>query len=696
MHFFFLLLFSLFCSFGYSQEPVEIHPIDLPFNWWEHLKKDLESAAGKEDLFLSHLQEIVSKFSEENKKISSNYIEKIRTNLQAYREAEKYIYPPIPKAKPFKSQYFLADLVEINHNLRQRENELKAVQDDIKDKKSFIKASENFLNQLIQKYNRAEDRSENKVLLGLQIIAHKIGIEVAKEEVRYFERLAEIHKIVIAQLEEEATFALSHIVVTNEELLITEAEVKAAEEQLKEARQIQEAKESEAILTFTKTPTDKSTAENLILVQELIQAGIEAAKAENQFIFLSVKLAFAVVILEPQKVDFTELHLQVNSWFKQLENLQNQIRDWTATSQRHIQRSGEILAIADPTQSKPTEILHRRIISLAQSSLVSIQKLSNDVDDSLFLLEGLNKKITTLLGVSSRWFLNIAEFTSKIFSRSADWLSTTLFHIGSTPFTPMSIIKFLGIIIATIWISRLILATLMQIAQRRRGIRKSLLYRVNRLIHYSILIIGIIIALSAIGFDFSTLILITGALGVGLGFGLQSIFNNFISGIILLFESNLKVGDYIELGTNLKGEIRTINVRSTVITTNDGGEIIVPNSEMINSRIINWTLSDPFKRHTIPFVVAYGSDKDLVEKIVVDAAMQIPFTLASPVKPDPAVFLVKLGDYGMEYELIVWVNERMSRKGHSTVSDYLYAIENTLREHKVKIPFPLRDVHIVK
>lgn len=287
------------------------------------------------------------------------------------------------------------------------------------------------------------------------------------------------------------------------------------------------------------------------------------------------------------------------------------------------------------------------------------------------------------------------ESLSHFFIKMSEWLSTSLFHIGNTSFTPISILKFCGIILLTFWLSRIILATLMQIAQRRRGIRKSVLYRITRLIHYSIIFLGIIIAFSAIGFDFSTLLLIAGALGVGLGFGLQAIFNNFISGIILLFESNLKVGDYIELGNNLKGEIRTINVRSTVITMNDGGEIIVPNSEMINSRIINWTLSDPFKRHTISFSVAYGSDKDLVKKVIEDAALKIPFTLGSPIKPDPEVYLVKLGESSMDYELIVWVNERMSRKGHSSVSDYLCAIETALKEHKIQIPFPRREIHVI-
>ncbi len=269
-----------------------------------------------------------------------------------------------------------------------------------------------------------------------------------------------------------------------------------------------------------------------------------------------------------------------------------------------------------------------------------------------------------------------------------------MFIVGKNPITLLNILEFVFIIIFTIWISKVLLTTLTRFAHRRKGIKKSLVYRVSRLIYYLLLAIGLVVALSAIGFDFSNFVLIAGALGVGIGFGLQSIFNNFISGIIILFESHLKVGDYIELDTGIKGEVREINVRSTVVTDNDGIDVLVPNSEIISNKVLNWTLKVPYRRFHIPFTVAYGTDKDLLAKLIVQAAKNIPHTLTKLGIPDPVVRLNKLGDYGMEFELVVWVTEKYTKRTRTTRSDYLWTIETTLAEHNITIPYPQLDLRV--
>ena len=205
--------------------------------------------------------------------------------------------------------------------------------------------------------------------------------------------------------------------------------------------------------------------------------------------------------------------------------------------------------------------------------------------------------------------------------------------------------------------------------------------------------------MSWIGFDFSSLVLIAGALGVGLGFGMQNIFNNFISGIIILFQSHLKVGDYIELDptdadTGLRGEIREINVRSTVVATNDGTEVIVPNSEMVSNRIVNWTLRDPYRRIHIPFSIAYGTDIEKVTQIVVEAAKKVPSTLKRIGVREPQIFMMSLSDHGIEMELVVWLDEKWTRRNRNTRSQYLFAIEKTFRENGIKIPPQRRDIRL--
>ncbi len=216
----------------------------------------------------------------------------------------------------------------------------------------------------------------------------------------------------------------------------------------------------------------------------------------------------------------------------------------------------------------------------------------------------------------------------------------------------------------------------------------------GRLSHYAIIILGLFIALSSIGLDFSNLALVAGALSVGIGFGLQSIVNNFVSGLIILFEHSLRVGDYIELDTGLTGTVKSINVRSTLINTNDNIDIVVPNSEFVTTRLTNWTLGERILRVRIPFGVAYGSDKELVKKAAMEAAAEVPYTLTHMKGREPDIWLVEFGDNSLNFLLLVWVNRQGARRPTRTRAAYLWALETKLNEYGIEIPFPQRDLHL--
>ncbi len=205
---------------------------------------------------------------------------------------------------------------------------------------------------------------------------------------------------------------------------------------------------------------------------------------------------------------------------------------------------------------------------------------------------------------------------------------------------------------------------------------------------------ALFIALSSIGLDFSNLALVAGALSVGIGFGLQSIVNNFVSGLIILFEHTLRVGDYIELDTGLTGTVKSINVRSTLINTNDNIDIVVPNSEFVTTRLTNWTLGERILRVRIPFGVAYGSDKDTVKKAALEAAAEVQYTLTHMKGREPDVWLVEYGDNSLNFLLLVWVNRQGARRPTRTRAAYLWALETKLAEHGIEIPFPQRDLHL--
>lgn len=289
-----------------------------------------------------------------------------------------------------------------------------------------------------------------------------------------------------------------------------------------------------------------------------------------------------------------------------------------------------------------------------------------------------------------QFLISVKNTFAKVISYINDAFDNTLFNLGATPVTYWGLLRFFAILLLTLYLSRFLIRTLSFYALDRKKVQKSVVYRLSRLLHYFVLTVGILLAFSSIGFDFSNLLLVAGALGVGIGFGLQSIFNNFISGLIMLFESQLKIGDFIEVAPGVKGEIKEINVRSTRLTTPDGVDIIVPNAEFISNRITNWTFRHTYRRLHIPFSVVYGTDPQLVQSIVLEAAKQVPDTLIKQGFDEPQVILTKLSDSGMEFELVLWVSKI---KG-TTQSDYLIAINNSLVENNVVQPFPQRELSV--
>jgi small-conductance mechanosensitive channel len=216
-----------------------------------------------------------------------------------------------------------------------------------------------------------------------------------------------------------------------------------------------------------------------------------------------------------------------------------------------------------------------------------------------------------------------------------------------------------------------------------RGVQRS----ITQLIQYCIIFVGFLLALSSLGFEFSQLTIILSAFGVGIGFGLQGIVNNFFCGLILLFERPLTEGDTIEMGTK-RAHIRKIGLRSTIVTTMDQADLIIPNADLINNQVTNWTLTNREVRLCVPVGVAYGSDIALVLETLLGCAKEQEEVSKSPA---PQVLFMALGDSSLDFELRVWIKD-VDRRRQVTSSLYL-AIESKFRELKIVFPFPQRDIH---
>lgn len=274
-----------------------------------------------------------------------------------------------------------------------------------------------------------------------------------------------------------------------------------------------------------------------------------------------------------------------------------------------------------------------------------------------------------------------------------DWLKSTwnfeLFHLGDSQFTTKAFILLVLSLFLLFYISSKIRNILVNRIFPRYDLDIGVSQSIATIVRYLLIVVGLIIIFQTTGIDLSALGLLVGALGVGIGFGLQNITNNFISGIIILFERPIKVGDRIEID-KLAGNIVKISARATTIITNDNIAVIVPNSDFINSRVINWSHNNRRIRLNFPVGVSYKEDPEKIRQLLMEVASENSGILRSP---EPYVLFEEFGDSSLNFNLLVWTTEYIDRP-KILKSELYYKIFRKFKEHNVEIPFPQRDIHL--
>lgn len=220
---------------------------------------------------------------------------------------------------------------------------------------------------------------------------------------------------------------------------------------------------------------------------------------------------------------------------------------------------------------------------------------------------------------------------------------------------------------------------------KRGHIDPGLRYTIARLVRYLFVIVGVLIALKQFSIDLTSIAVLFTALSVGIGFGLQYIASDIVSGFILLFERPVRVGDRITIGED-EGDVQAINLRTTLVMTNDRVAIIVPNSRLVSQRVINWSYGDPRARIPIPISVAVDSDVNLVSETLLLAAKDVDLVLTDPA---PKVQFLKFGEYSLDFRLLVWT--RHPSRHPQIKSDINYRIEKLFRERRIEIPYPTHE-----
>ena len=327
----------------------------------------------------------------------------------------------------------------------------------------------------------------------------------------------------------------------------------------------------------------------------------------------------------------------------------------------------------------PAEVRDSRDSGKRFSLQVAVQILLNIVKIAPWLLCAIY--ITNL-------FPQTREISHKLTDTMIASLTGELIPLGDESYSVLGILIFLGLFIGLVILARTAKKLLRSRLLHLTGLSRGAMETIAQIANYALIFLGTIVLLQLAGLDLSSLTIFASVVGVGVGLGLQGIAKEFISGLVLIFERPIQVGDFVDI-EGLMGTVERISVRSTEIRTMDAISVIVPNSRFLESEVINWTHQSPVSRLQVPVGVAYGVDLSVVREALIQAANEHPDVLP---QPTPQVLFRGFGDSSLDFDLLVWI--AYPPKQFYIKSDLYFRIEEILRDKEVEIPFPQRDLHI--
>ncbi len=688
-------LCALFVVSSQAQEDVENRTPETPdlnaldSNWWTYFAHPGDDAEARVEAFLEEVGIQISSLQASNRPLAQSILGAVGGNVRAYLAlldepelTSQEVSAPAPG-------YSIDDLLALAAESRQAS--VNATQEllDVEREQRILAGASRRRDLAFKDYVNAAAGDE-QLLAALTLIQSRSSQAIAARRLqlltRRYERAASYAEAMAARVE----FATERLAIDPEDAGLEDLLKQAAGLEALVVESQEQLRAADLAATGLDLDTKQGRSQQKLQQQKMVAAQVSLALAE-------------VALAEIQSRRWwTELQLTMSS---DMDVLQEQALQWSELTRRLGQSTvdwrrsteDELLAVQTVSQEGLNRASRRLLdqrLGIAQETLGQIAKLETAVADLDLTGLAVDNAVAEYSGALTSWFTGVSRNLKGLSQRIMGLGDVTLFSVAKAPVTGGDILRALIILIVAFLLSRGIRHAIGRVGRSESSSTQASLYTVGRLTHYAIIIVAVFIALSSIGLNLGSLALIAGALGVGIGFGLQSIVSNFVSGLIILFEQSLRVGDYIELDTGLTGTVKAINVRSTLINTNDNIDIVVPNSEFVTTRLTNWTLGERILRVRIPFGVAYGSDKELVRKAAREAAAEVSYTLTNMKGREPDVWLVDFGDSSMDFLLLVWVNLQGARRPTRSRAAYLWALETKLTEYGIEIPFPQRDLNL--
>ena len=658
----------------------------LQSNWWPYFEGPRDEVEPRANEFLDLAETQVADLAAQNQEIAVSVLDAVRANIAAYLALLDDTELTSQELPPPAVNYSIDELLELAAGARDAQANAAEEQLEVEREQRVLDGATRRRDAAFRDYVDAAAGDE-QWLAALRLLQARSAQEISARRLellsRRFERGTEYAESteVLVDLAVDLLAPTTNSTELNDRLTVDEAAVDDANAELRAAQ---------LAASGLDVDTAQGRSQQRLQQQRLLEAEVQLALSEVTLASSGAQYWWTLLKLE-SIADISEIEDRVQDWNELLRNLDQQAPEWQRDTE------DELLAVQtvsrDGLDRASSRLLDQRL-GTAQESLANLRLLGAAIADLELLMQVVDGATAEYSGALRSWITSISRFARTAYDRVAELADLTLFSVGETPVTGGDILRFVIILAVAVILSRGVRHAIRRVGENQNSGTQASLYTVGRLTHYAVIIIALFIALSSIGLDFGNLALVAGALSVGIGFGLQSIVNNFVSGLIILFEQTLRVGDYIELDTGLTGTVKAINVRSTLINTNDNIDIVVPNSEFVSNRLTNWTLGERILRVRIPFGVAYGSDKDLVKQAAIEAAEEVPYTLTHMSGREPDAWLVEFGDNSLNFLLTVWVNRQGARRPTRTRAAYLWALETKLSEYGIEIPFPQRDLHL--
>ena len=397
----------------------------------------------------------------------------------------------------------------------------------------------------------------------------------------------------------------------------------------------------------------------------------------------------------------------IQSWRGQRDDLSTTAKsvqeELSQANTSKSQLTQKLLLVADARRASPGQQI-KDALSALERQLLKESELTDELIATISknnnLIRALSDEISWALDqmlTEIPWHENLQVYFEKYVHKSWEKSKSVLYYpllsVGGTSITLSAIVKLILLLIVGLILLRVARRKVATLLEAKTRLTFGSVTSITTLGYYVALVLGAFAILTTMGVNLSQITVIVGALGVGIGFGLQTIANNFISGIVLLSEQTIKAGDIVNLESGITGVVNNVAIRSTIIRTVNGDDVIVPNAEFVSGRVNTWTYGDDWRRLTIPFGVSYGSDPDVIVRLAEEAAREVEITREDADHPLRIIF-EGFGNNSLDFSIRVWCRMYQLPVISGLRSDYYFILFRKFKEAGITIPFPQRDLHL--